>query len=229
MSYKKPDIFKTKTTLICLSSGQIEKVYLYKILKDNNELYYHNNGKDKELDQLVKRHKKDNSIDKVIDGICKNICDIIDLKLNDQLSFGNQNTDYLLVIITDCDKAPFYAFDNLKNSVKNIISNNENFNDIKYYFIFSYRGFEDWMQFYYDSGNELIKNIGKIKKKVKKDIKNGKDIIFNNHKKAVGNYYKMVKYSEPVSSYEEIEEIPYSDFPYFFKFLDENYDTEILI
>lgn len=85
------------------------------------------------------------------------------------------------------------------------------------------------MQFYYDSGNELIKNIGKIKKKVKKDIKNGKDIIFNNHKKAVGNYYKMVKYSEPVSSYEEIEEIPYSDFPYFFKFLDENYDTEILI
>ncbi|TXJ13516.1 hypothetical protein [Brachyspira aalborgi] len=149
MSYKKPDIFKTKTTLICLSSGQIEKVYLYKILKDNNELYYHNNGKDKELDQLVKRHKKDNSIDKVIDGICKNICDIINRKLVDQFSLGNQNSDYLLVVIMDCDKVPFSTFYNLKNAIENIISNN-NFNDIKYYFIFSYRGFEDWMQFYYD-------------------------------------------------------------------------------
>ena len=227
---KIPNIFKTKTTLICLSSGQYEKRYLEKILKDKNELYYHSNGKeDKELDQLVKQHKKDNSIDKVIDGICKDICCIVNRKLDDQLSFGNQNSNYLLVVITDCDKAPFSAFDNLKNAIENIISNNDNFNDIKYYFIFSYRGFEDWMQFYYDNDNELIKNPKSIKNEVKKDINDGSITIFNNHKKAVDNYYKMVKYSEPVSSYEEIEEIPYSDFPYFFKFLDENYDTEILI
>ena len=43
---KIPNIFKTKTTLICLSSGQYEKRYLEKILKDKNELYYHSNGKE---------------------------------------------------------------------------------------------------------------------------------------------------------------------------------------
>ena len=77
------------------------------------------------------------------------ICDIINRKLVDQFSLGNQNSDYLLVVIMDCDKVPFSTFYNLKNAIENIISNN-NFNDIKYYFIFSYRGFEDWMQFYYD-------------------------------------------------------------------------------
>lgn len=217
----KRNISKTKTTLICLSTGKYEKIYLGEILK--NKINYHNT--DSELNQLDYRHENEDMEIKAIKGIC----DTINRKLDDQLSFGNQNSDYLLVVITDCDKAPFSAFDNLKNAIENIISNNDNFNDIKYYFIFSYRGFEDWMQFYYDNDNELIKNPKSIKNEVKKDINDGSITIFNNHKKAVDNYYKMVKYSEPVSSYEEIEEIPYSDFPYFFKFLDENYDTEILI
>ena len=119
MSYNKiQNIFKTKTTLICLSSGQYEKIYLEKILEDKDLIYYHNNGeRDKEIVQLVKQHEKDNSIGRVIDGICKDICDIIKSKLNDQLSFGNQNSDYLVVIITDHDRAPLYSFDELKNEI----------------------------------------------------------------------------------------------------------------
>lgn len=225
MSYRIPNLTnkQTKSTLICLSSGQIEKIYLEEILKNKNKIDYHNT--DSELNQLDFRHKNEEKASKAIDGIC----DIIKYKLNDQLSFGRQNSDYLLVVITDCDKAPFIAFDKLKKTIKNIISNN---NGIKYYFVFSYRGFEDWMQFYYNDGNKLIKNIRKIKKKVNKDIKNGEDIIFNNHKKAVENYYEMTEYRNPVDSYAEIEiklKTPYSDFPYFFEFLDENYNTEILI
>lgn len=75
------------------------------------------------------------------------------------------------------------------------------------------------MQFYYHNGKELIEKPKNIKNKVKKDIKNGENTIFKNHKKAVDNYYEMTKYSNPVDSYTEIgkqEEIPYSDFPYFF-------------
>lgn len=90
------------------------------------------------------------------------------------------------------------------------------------------------MQFYYTKNinDSFEKDLKSIKNEVKKDIKNGENTIFKNHKKAVDNYYKMTKYSNPVGSYIEIEkqeEIPYSDFPYFFEFLDENYDTEILI
>ena len=170
MSYKKLDIFKTKTTLICLSSGQYEKRYLDKILKDKNELYYHSNGKeDKELDQLVKQHEKDNSIDKVIDGICKDICCIVNRKLDDQLSFGNQNSDYLLVVITDHDRAPLDSFDKLKKSIDNEINKLvSEYSSIFLYklihrFIFSHKGFEAWLQFYYDNDNELIKNLEKMK------------------------------------------------------------------
>lgn len=62
----------------------MKKVYLEKILKDNNKLYYHNNSEEyNEFDQLVKQHEKDNSIDKVIDGICKDICNIVNRKLDD--------------------------------------------------------------------------------------------------------------------------------------------------
>ncbi len=222
MNHNIQNLTKIKTTLICLSTGKYEKRYLEKILKNKNKINYHNT--DSELNQLDYRHENKDMEIKAIKGIC----DTINGKLNDQLSFGNQNSDYLLVVITDCDKAPFSAFDNLKNAIKNIISNNGNFSDIKCYFIFSYRGFEDWMQFYYDNGNELIKNLKSIKNQVKKDINDENITIFNNHKKAVDNYYKMVKYSEPVSSYEEIEEIPYSDFPYFFEFLDNDYNTDIL-
>lgn len=155
MSYRIPNL-NVKTTLICLSSGQIEKIYLEEILKNKNKIDYHNT--DSELNQLDFRHKNEEKASKAIDGIC----DIIKYKLNDQLSFGCQNSNYLLVVIMDCDKAPFIAFDKLKKTIKNIISNN---NGIKYYFVFSYRGFEDWMQFYYNDGNELTKNPKSIKKK----------------------------------------------------------------
>lgn len=243
MSYSIPNLTKTKAkaTLICLSSGQIEKVYLEKILKDKNELYYHSDGKeDKELDQLVKRHKKDNSIDKVIDGICKDICCIVNRKLDDQLSFGNQNSDYLLVVITDHDKAPLDSFDKLKKSIDNEINKLvDEYSSIFSYelihkFIFSHKGFEAWLQFYYTKNinDDFEKDLKSIKNKSEDDISNKDSIIFNNHKKAVDNYYKMTKYSKPLGSYTEIgikKEIPYSDFPYFFEFLDENYDTEILI
>lgn len=127
--------------MICLSSGKIEKVYLEKILK--NKIDYHNTYS--KLNQLDCRHENEDMASKAIDSIC----DIINRKLVDQFSLGNQNSDYLLVVIMDCDKVPFSTFYNLKNAIENIISNN-NFNDIKYYFIFSYRGFEDWMRFYYD-------------------------------------------------------------------------------
>lgn len=199
MSYKIPDIFTTKVTLICLSSGQIEKAYMEEMLKYKNEIDYHHTGS--ELNQLDFRHENEEKASKAIDGICY----IITRKLNDQISFGSQNSNYLLVVITDCDKVPFLAFDRLKNTIKNIISNDDKFNGIKDYFVFSYRGFEDRRQFYYNDGNKLIKNIRKIKKKIKKDIKNGENTIFKNHKKAVDNYYKMTKYSNPVGSYIEIE------------------------
>ena len=40
-------------------------------------------------------------------------------------------------------------------------------------------------------GNELIKNPKSIKNEVKKEINDGSITIFNNHKKAVDNYYKI--------------------------------------
>ncbi len=163
MSYKTPDIFKTKTTLICLSSWQIEKVYLEKILKDNNKLYYHNNSEEyNKFEQLVKQHEKDNSIDKVIDCICKDICNIVNRKLDDRLSFGNQNSDYLLVVITDHDRAPLDSFDKLKKSIDNEINKLvSEYSSVFSYklthrFIFSHKGFEAWMQFCYHNGKELI-------------------------------------------------------------------------
>ena len=90
------------------------------------------------------------------------------------------------------------------------------------------------MQFYYTKNinNGFEKDLKSIKNKSGNDISGKEDIVFNNHKKAVDNYYKMTNYTTPLSSYTEIgkqEEIPYSDFPYFFEFLDENYNTEILI
>ena len=89
------------------------------------------------------------------------------------------------------------------------------------------------MQFYYTKNinDGFEKDLKSIKNEVKKDIKNGEDTIFENHKKAVDNYYKMTSYTTPLSSYTEIgkqEEIPYSDFPYFFEFLDENYNTNLI-
>lgn len=237
MSYNKiQNIFKTKTTLICLSSGQYEKIYLEKILEDKDLIYYHNNGeRDKEIVQLVKQHEKDNSIGRVIDGICKDICDIIKSKLNDQLSFGNQNSDYLVVIITDHDRAPLYSFDELKNEINKLVSEYSSIFSYKliHKFIFSHKGFEAWMQFYYTKNinDDFEKDLKSIKNKSEYDISNKDSIIFNNHKKAVENYYKMTKYSNPVGSYTEIgikKEIPYSDFPYFFEFLDNDYNTDIL-
>lgn len=178
MSYKTLDIFKTKTTLICLSSGQIEKVYLEKILKDNNKLYYHNNSEEyNEFDQLVKQHEKDNSIYKVIYGICKDICNIVNRKLDDQLLFGNQNSDYLLVVITDHDRSPLDSFDKLKKSIDNEINKLvSEYSSVFSYklihrFIFSHKGFEAWMQFYYHNGKELIEKPKSIKNKVNKEWK----------------------------------------------------------
>lgn len=241
MSYKIPNLTdkQTKATLICLSSGQIEKIYLEKILKDKDLIYYNNDKEDKELNQLIKQHGKQNSIGKVINGICEDIRCIISSKLNDQLSFGNQNSDYLVVIITDHDRAPLYSFDELKESINNELNRLKDkyssvfFYELIYRFIFSHKGFEAWMQFYYTKNitDGFEKDLKSIKNKSENDISGKEDIVFNNHKKAVDNYYKMTSYTTPLSSYTEIgrqEEIPYSDFPYFFEFLDTHYKTKIL-
>lgn len=74
MSYNIPNLnnIEIKTTLICLSSGQIEKIYLEEIVKNKNGIYYHNNNNkyDKELNQLIKQYGEKNSISKVINDIC---------------------------------------------------------------------------------------------------------------------------------------------------------------
>lgn len=225
MLYKIPKLNDKKTILICLSSGKYEKIYLGKVLENKNKIDYQNT--DSEFNQLDKNHKNETNANIGIKKICK----VIYKKLKDQYSFGDQNSNYLIVIITDCDKAPLNIYDRLKNAIKDEISKLK-FNATDYYFVFSYKGFECWMQFYYNKNIHLENNPRCIKKKVKNDIKNKADTIFNNHKKAVENYYEMTKYIEPMNSYTTIEnnkDIPYSDFPYLFKFLDEKYNTEILI
>lgn len=218
MSFTIPKIKNKKTTLICFSTGIYEKKYLSAILESSNNIDYFDNYS--ELNQLDKRHIDIDMADKAIEEISQ----AIKMRLEPILSFGEQNSNYILVIITDCDKAPFDAFNKLKNSILNIL-NIFNF-EIYYYFIFSYRGFEDWMKFYLENGKN-ISNLKNIKKKINNYIDKKDSIIFERHKEAINEYKQFTNYNSPLDNYETINNYPYSDFPYFLEYLEDKYKISL--
>ena len=114
MSFTIPNINNKKTTIICFSTGIYEKKYLSAILESSNNIDYFDNYS--ELNQLDKRHRDVDMADKAIEEISQ----AIKMRLEPILSFGEQNSNYILVIITDCDKAPFDAFNKLKNNIKEL-------------------------------------------------------------------------------------------------------------
>lgn len=219
MSFNIPNINDKKTTLICFSTGIYEKKYLSAILENHKKSidYFDNYS---ELNQLDKRHRNEDKADKAI----KEIYETIKMGLDTLLSFGEQNSNYILVIITDCDKAPFDAFNKLKNSVLDIL-NIFNF-EIDYHFIFSYRGFEDWMKFYLKDG-ETISNLHDIKDDIKSLIKEKNSSVFDRHKEAINKYKRFTDYNSPLDNYESIKDYPYSDFPYFLEYLEQKYNIPI--
>ena len=218
MSFTIPNIKNKKTTLICFSTGIYEKKYLSAILENNKNVDYFDNYS--ELNQLDKRHKNEDKADKAIEEISQ----IIKMRLDPILSFGEQNSNYILVIITDCDKAPFDAFNKLKNSILNIL-NIFNF-DIDYHFIFSYRGFEDWMKFYLKDG-ETISDLQDIKDDIKLFINEKDTNIFSKHKEAINCYKQFTNSNSPLDDYKNITDYPYSDFPYFLEYLEQQYNIPI--
>ncbi|MEI0557950.1 hypothetical protein [Brachyspira intermedia] len=218
MSFTIPNIKNKKTTLICFSTGIYEKKYLSAILESSNNIDYFDNYS--ELNQLDKRHRDEYKADKAIEEIVQ----IIKIRLDNLLSFGEQNSNYILVIITDCDKAPFDAFNKLKNSILNIL-NIFDF-EIDYHFIFSYRGFEDWMKFYIENGAS-ISNLQSIKENIKFMINEKNTDIFSRHREAINKYKQFVNYNSPLDDYKNIIDYPYSDFPYFLEYLEEKYNIPI--
>lgn len=218
MSFTIPNIKNKKTTLICFSTGIYEKKYLSAILESSNNINYFDNYS--ELNQLDKRHRDEYKADKAIEEIVQ----IIKIRLDNLLSFGEQNSNYILVIITDCDKAPFDAFNKLKNSILNIL-NIFDF-EIDYHFIFSYRGFEDWMKFYIENGAS-ISNLQSIKENIKFMINEKNTDIFSRHREAINKYKQFVNYNSPLDDYKNIIDYPYSDFPYFLEYLEEKYNIPI--
>ena len=218
MSFTIANIKNKKTTLICFSTGIYEKKYLSAILESSNNINYFDNYS--ELNQLDKRHRDEYKADKAIEEIVQ----IIKIRLDNLLSFGEQNSNYILVIITDCDKAPFDAFNKLKNSILNIL-NIFDF-EIDYHFIFSYRGFEDWMKFYIENGAS-ISNLQSIKENIKFMINEKNTDIFSRHREAINKYKQFVNYNSPLDDYKNIIDYPYSDFPYFLEYLEEKYNIPI--
>ena len=224
MSFTIPNIKNKKTTLICFSTGIYEKKYLSAILENNKNVDYFDNYS--ELNQLDKRHKNEDKADKAIEEISQ----IIKMRLDPILSFGEQNSNYILVIITDCDKAPFNAFNKLNNNIKELKCYIENEIDIQidYYFIFSYRGFEDCMKFYLENG-ECISNLQNIKDNIKSMIKEKHYDIFSRHKEAVNKYKQFTNYNSPLNDYQYINKYTYSDFPYFLEYLEQQYNLHNII
>ncbi|MBW5382152.1 hypothetical protein NEI02_01360 [Brachyspira pilosicoli] len=218
MSFTIPKIKNKKTTLICFSTGIYEKKYLSAILESSSNIDYFDNYS--ELNQLDKRHIDVDIADKAIEEISQ----AIKMRLEPILSFGEQNSNYILVIITDCDKAPFDAFNKLKNSILNIL-NIFNF-EIDYHFIFSYRGFEDWMKFYIDNGENIV-NLKDIKDDIKSLIKEKHSSIFDRHKEAINKYKQFTNYNSPLDDYENIIDYTYSDFPYFLEYLEDKYKISL--
>lgn len=219
MSFTIPNINNKKTTLICFSTGIYEKKYLSAILENNKENidYFYN---DSELNQLDKRHRDEDKADKAIEEISQ----IIKIRLDTLLSFGDQNSNYILVIITDCDKAPFDAFNKLKNNIKELkcYIEDEICIQIDYYFVFSYRGFEDWIKFYLENGAS-VSNLQSIKENIKFMINEKDTNIFSRHKEAITYYKQFTNSNSQLDDYETINNYPYSDFPYFLEYLEEKY------
>ena len=219
MSFTIPNIKNKKTTLICFSTGIYEKKYLSVILENHkkNIDYFDNYS---ELNQLDKRHRDVDKADKAIYEISQTI----KMRLDPILSFGEQNSNYILVIITDCDKAPFGAFNKLKNSILDIL-NIFDF-EIDYHFIFSYRGFEDWMKFYLKDG-EYISDLQSKKDDIRVLINEKNFSVFNRHKEAINKYKQFTNYHLSLDDYKTINNYPYSDFPYFLEHLEEKYNIPI--
>ncbi|EKV56664.1 hypothetical protein A966_08969 [Brachyspira hampsonii 30446] len=237
MSFTIPDLLKEskKNKLICLSTGIYEKKYLYFLLENHREIIdYICNPSELELIDNIRKYPNFNKDFEQIDGRYKNadeaskaineILEIVQLKLEDQFALVNDNSNYILAMITDCDKGPLDAFNKLKNDVMETINRN-NYN-IDYYFIFSYRGFEDWMKFYLENG-ECISNLQNIKDNIKSMIKEKHSTIFNRHRDAINKYRQLTNYNSPLDNYESIIDYPYSDFPYFLEYLEQQYNIPI--
>lgn len=237
MSFNIPNLLKEskKNKLICLSTGIYEKKYLYFILEDYKRMIeYVFNPSELELIDNIKKYTNFNKDFNQIDGRYKNayeaseaineILNIVKLKLEDQFALVNDNSGYILAMITDCDKGPFDAFCKLKKDVMKLINSNDY--KIDYYFIFSYRGFEDWMKFYIDNGENLI-NLKNIKKDIMSMINEKNPQIFNGHKEAINKYKQCTNYNLPLDNYESINNCPYSDFPYFLEYLEDKYKISL--
>lgn len=237
MSFTIPNLLQEseKNKLICFSTGIYEKKYLYFLLENYREIIdYICNPSELELIENIRKypnfHKDFNQIDyryKNADEASKainEILEIVKLKLEDQFALVNDNSNYILVMITDCDRGPLDAFNKLKNDVMEVINT---FNSkIDYYFIFSYRGFEDWMKFYLEDKKINFK-LKYIKKEIKLLIKEKKSTIFNRHREAINKYKQCTNSNSPLDDYETINDYPYSDFPYFLEYLEEKYNIPI--
>lgn len=237
MSFNIPNLLQEskKKKLICLSTGIYEKKYLYFILEDYKKMIeYVFNPSELELIDNIRKYTNFNKDFNQIDDRYKNadeasktineILEIVKLKLEDQFALVNDNSNYILVMITDCDKGPLDAFVKLKNDVKEITSSN-NYR-VDYYFIFSYRGFEDWMKFYIDNGENVI-NLRSIKKNIMSMINERNPQIFSRHKNAINKYKEHTRYNLPLDNYKTINNYPYSDFPYFLEDLEDKYKISL--
>ncbi|MEI0517778.1 hypothetical protein [Brachyspira murdochii] len=237
MSFTIPNLLKEskKNKLICLSTGIYEKKYLYFLLENYREIIdYICNPSELELIDNIRKYPNFNKDFNQIDDRYKNadeaykaineILEIVKLKLEDQFALVNDNSNYILVMVTDCDKGPLDAFVKLKNDVMEIINSN-NYR-IDYYFIFSYRGFEDWIKFYLND-EKINSKLKYIKKEIESLIKEKNAVIFNRHRDAINKYKQFTNYDLPLNNYESISNYPYSDFPYFLEYLEQKYHVHI--
>ncbi|WP_300369521.1 hypothetical protein [Brachyspira sp.] len=237
MSFTIPNLLQEskKNKLICLSTGIYEKKYLYFLLENYRGIIdYICNPSELELIENIRKYPNFNKDFNQIDNRYKNadeaskaineILEIVKLKLEDQFALVNDNSNYILVMITDCDKGPLDAFNKLKNDVMEIINSNNY--KIDYYFIFSYRGFEDWMKFYLDD-EQINSKLKDIKKEIESLIKYKKSNVFNMHREAINKYKQFTNSNSPLDDYEHITDYPYSDFPYFLEYLEEKYNIQI--
>ena len=216
MSFTIPNLLQEskKNKLICLSTGIYEKKYLYFLLENYREII------DYICNQIDDRYKNADEASKAINEILE----IVKLKLEDQFALVNDKLGYILVMITDCDRGPYDAFFKLKKDVKKVLNNINN--KIDYYFIFSYRGFEDWMKFYIDNG-ENVRNLRSIKKDIMSMINEKNPQIFNRHRDAINKYKQYTNYNLPLDNYETINNYPYSDFPYFLEDIENKYKISL--
>lgn len=238
MSFTIPNLLQEskKNKLICLSTGIYEKKYLYFLLENYREIIdYICNPSELELIENIRKYPNFNKDFNQIDDRYKNadeaskaineILEIVKLKLEDQFALVNDKLGYILVMITDCDKGPLDAFNKLKNDVMDIIDKNNY--KIDYYFIFSYRGFEDWMKFYLEDKKINFK-LKDIKKEIESLIKEKNPQIFNGHRDAINKYKQYTKYDLKLDNYQTINNnYPYSDFPYFLEDLENKYKISL--